>query len=117
MVKIVTKTSQVIGNNKVTTVKDKIYVPIKLRQRVMNWYHYNLCHPGTTGLSDTLSQTMFWPGMVTDCKQFTQTCDSCQRFKKSKRKYPKNVTQFPTGFSVFQKWSWIQVYFEKTRKS
>ncbi len=29
---------------------------------------------------------MFWPGMVTDCKQFTQTCDSCQRFKKFKRK-------------------------------
>ena len=76
-----------IENNELIMVQGKIYVPIKLRQRVVNWYHFHLCNPGATRLSNTISQTMFWPGMVNHVKQLTKHCDICQRYKKPILKY------------------------------
>ena len=38
----------------------KVYVPKSLRQRVMNWYHFYLCHPGAEQLSNTPKQVYYW---------------------------------------------------------
>ena len=51
--------------------KEKIFVPEKLRHRVIVWYHHFLCHPGESRLADTLQQTMFWPGLTSACKYYT----------------------------------------------
>lgn len=59
--------------------KDKIYVPKKLRQAVLDWYHYYLCHPGATWLSKTIGQNLMWPGMVSECKQHVKTFRQWQR--------------------------------------
>ena len=66
-----------------------IYIPYNIRGRIVNWYHYNLCHPGSSRLQLTLAQTMYWPGMVSDCVNYTKSCDKCQRFKKKRVKYGK----------------------------
>jgi len=76
------------GTNLIT-MYEKIYIPYNIRGRIVNWYHYNLCHPGSSRLQLTLAQTMYWPGMVSDCVNYTKSCDKCQRFKKKRVKYGK----------------------------
>ena len=39
----------------------KIVVPPALQERVINWYHYYLQHPGTTCLEHTIRQILWWP--------------------------------------------------------
>ena len=88
-----------IEDNKIITINDKIYIPIKLRKRIVDWYHYHLCHPGSSRLQSTLAQTMYWPGMVADVIRYTKVCDLCQRFNKIKNKNgklpPKNAEVVP----------------------
>ena len=47
----------------------------------------------------TMAATLYWDNMETDVSRFTKTCPTCQRFKKSKKKYgklpPKEVTMTP----------------------
>jgi len=75
------------GKHELLTYKTKIYVPKKLRGKVLAWYHYFLCHPGETRLAGTIGQTMYWSGLHKDAKYHTRTCDTCQRTKKSTVKY------------------------------
>jgi hypothetical protein len=80
---------------KIVVFNDKIYVPVALRQRTMNWYHFYLNHPGGERLYKTLAQVCYWKGMINKCNIFCQKCDICQKYKSRKRKYghlpPKNV--------------------------
>ena len=75
--------------------QDKIYVPVSLRQRTMNWYHYYLNHPGGERLYKTLHKVCYWKGMANQCNIFCRKCSDCQKHKPRKRKYgqlpPKNV--------------------------
>lgn len=64
------KTESIEGN-KILTMNGKIYIPNNIRKRIINWYHYHLCHPGANRLQLTLAQTMYWPGMVADCIKYT----------------------------------------------
>ena len=66
---------------------NKIYVPKTLRKKVMDWYHYYLCHPGSTRLYKTLGLNITWPGMSSDCKYHVRTCEICQKYKKTHPKY------------------------------
>ena len=65
----------------------KIYIPSVLREATVEWYHNNLCHPGSTVLHGTMAQTMAWPGMSMDIIKHTRTCTRCQIAKKAKLKY------------------------------
>ena len=90
---------QAIENVQVITYKDRIFVPKELRNRTLNWYHHYLCHPGRDRMYKTMAATLYWDNMETDVSKFTKTCPTCQRFKKSKKKYgklpPKEVTMTP----------------------
>ena len=90
---------QEIENVQVITYKDRIFVPKELRNQTLNWYHHYLCHPGRDRMYKTMAATLYWDNMETDVSRFTKTCSTCQRFKKSKKKYgklpPKEVTMTP----------------------
>ena len=43
------------------TYKEKIYVPVKLQKKVVEWYHNRLLHPGHTRTEETISQHFWWP--------------------------------------------------------
>ena len=39
-------TKSILHNKEIILFKERIYIPPKLRTRVLNWYHIYLCHPG-----------------------------------------------------------------------
>ncbi len=45
----------------VVTYKDKIYIPFRLQQRVVPWYHEYLVHPGQARTEATIRQAFIWP--------------------------------------------------------
>ena len=69
------------------TFEGKIYVPLALRKRTMEWYHYFMNHPGGERLYKTLNKVCYWKGMSTQCSNFCKKCSVCQKFKSRKRKY------------------------------
>lgn len=64
------------------TGKQRIIVPKSLRQRLMEWYHTTLVHPGIDRLHNTLRQHYVWPNMHRQLKDFIKNCDACQRGKR-----------------------------------
>ena len=77
--------------------KKRIYVPKSLRHEVLTWYHHFLCHPGATRLELTIAQSMTWPRLPTECRDFTHVCEVCQCAKKGTRKYghlPAKVAEY-----------------------
>ena len=43
--------------------ENKLYVPKILRQKVVEWYHFYLNHPGSDRLYKTISGICYWKGM------------------------------------------------------
>ena len=54
---------KVINDVEVQTYKDKIYIPASLREKVLNWYHHYLQHPGASRMERTLGSVVYWPNM------------------------------------------------------
>jgi len=69
------------------TYESKIYVPLSLRQRTLEWYHYYLNHPGGERLYKTLNKVCYWKGMSNQATTFCKRCEVCQKHKTRKRKY------------------------------
>ena len=67
--------------------KDKIVVPISLQQRMVEWYHEILCHPGMTRTEETIRQHFWWNTLRKDVQTTCETCDVCQRTKRTNIKY------------------------------
>ena len=66
---------------------DKIVIPKKLQQHVIDWYHTVLCHPGINQTEETISQHLFWPKMREQITRYVQSCPTCQRSKRKVKKY------------------------------
>ena len=69
------------------TYKDKIYVPVKMQKRVVEWYHNRLLHPGHTRTEETISQHLWWPKLRDQVRSHVKTCPVCQKNKRKKLKY------------------------------
>ena len=67
--------------------KEKICIPIALQDRVVAWYHEYLRHPGETRTEATIRQTMTWPGLTKQVKDYCSSCPQCQLGKKSRKSY------------------------------
>ena len=80
---------KVINDVEVQTYKDKIYIPISLQEKVLNWYHHYLQHPGASRMERTLGSVVYWPGMSKDIHRLCTTCKLCQLAKRTKGKYGK----------------------------
>ena len=45
-----------LNGEHVILYKDKLYIPKALQERVVNWYHWFLWHPGSTRLAKNIQQ-------------------------------------------------------------
>ena len=88
-----------IENTTVVTYKKKVYIPYRLQQRVVAWYHEYLVHPGQARMEAMIRQAFIWPRLTQTVKSFCQTCRQCQLYKKSRKKYgqlpPKEAESVP----------------------
>ena len=76
-----------VDSIELTTFNGNIYVPNRIRESILNWYHHFLCHPGSSRIAATIGNVMAWPGLQADAINFTRTCKTCQKQKKTKVKY------------------------------
>eukprot|EP00957_Ditylum_brightwellii_P029384 2221179-Ditylum_brightwellii.AAC.1 len=66
---------------KLTTFDDKIWVPDKLTEGIVDWYHENFEHPGREGMINTVGKNFKWKGMMAQIKKLILEYKDCQRFK------------------------------------
>ena len=64
------------------TYQGKICVPKSLQERMVNWYHEMLVHPGETRTHETIAQHFYWANMRKTVHKVVKTCDLCQRTKR-----------------------------------
>ena len=64
-----------------------IYVPLTLRSREINGYHFYLNHPGGSRLVNTIRKVFYWKGLLTQAAISVKTGNKCQHFKKRKTLY------------------------------
>jgi hypothetical protein len=65
--------------------KDKIVIPTSLTKRIIQWYHYLLCHPGINRTEETIGQHFYWPKMRDQIMNDVLTCAICQTQKKQSK--------------------------------
>ena len=83
-----------------------ILVPTAAQQRVLDWYHQSLVHPGYQRMYETMKSNFTWKGMQKDCENYCKRCRKCQLSKKTnKRKYG----LIPEKKGEITKWSRINV--------
>ena len=78
-----------INNVEVQTYNNRIYIPISVREKLLNWYHHYLQHPGANRMERTLGSVVYWPNMSKEIFQLCTTCKLCQLAKHTKTKYGK----------------------------
>ena len=69
--------------------KDKIVIPTTLQDRVVDWYHNVLGHPGINRTEETIGQHLWWPKMRQQITRSVTTCATCQLNKRRYKKYGK----------------------------
>ena len=67
--------------------KDKIVVPKKLQQHVIDWYHTVLFHPGINRTEESIAQHLFWKQSREQVTKYVQTCPVCQKNKRNVNEY------------------------------
>jgi len=67
----------------ILTWKRRIYVPTRMRNRVMKSEHDSKIagHFGRDRTMELLSRNFYWPKMEDDVRQYCNECDNCQRTK------------------------------------
>ena len=68
-------------------MKDKIYIPLLLQKRLVEWYHNRLLHPGHTRTEETIKQHFWWPKLRDHVRSYVKTCTICQKNKRKKHHY------------------------------
>ncbi len=68
---------------------NKIVIPKDLQQRLVDWYHEMLLHPGETRTEQTLRQHFAWKGLRKTVHDTCTRCPTCQKAKVTNQKYGK----------------------------
>ena len=66
---------------------NKIVVPKSSQNRVIDWYHHYLGHPGINRTEESIGQHLWWPKMRNQITNAVTSCAICQRNKKQRKKY------------------------------
>ena len=69
-------------NCQLITYQGKICVRKSLQERLAQWYHKLLLHPGETRTHETIAQHFYWPNMQKETHKVCKHCDLCQRTKR-----------------------------------
>ena len=72
---------------KLITCKDKIFIPSKFQSYVVHWYRKYLLHPGMDRTEAMILQHLYWPDIRDAVRNEVINCDTCQRKKRSNKKY------------------------------
>ena len=98
-------TKRPVNDADVILENGKVFIPQSLRERMLDWYHIYLVHPGTKRMKSTIKSTMTWPGLNKDVKRYCRTCHTCQVAKKKIKKYGK----LPAKMAETIPWHQVQV--------
>jgi hypothetical protein len=77
----------IISHTLIVYLCDKIVVPQSLQRQIVDWYHTMLAHPGKTRTIKTIEQHFHWQTLSCNIKQFVQTCQTCQHYKRQRKNY------------------------------
>ena len=81
---------QKYDNVEVVTFNDLVWVPPALQAGIIEWYHENLYHPGSTRQINSIQVTFGWKGLRQQVDEYVRTCEQCQKMKiTGKNKYGK----------------------------
>ena len=61
------------------TEEGKIVIPPSLQDRVVDWYHHFLLHPGASKMESTIRQKLWCKGMSQDIKDHVKECITCSK--------------------------------------
>ena len=61
--------------------RKRIFVPRALQQRLLDWYHTILMHPGQARMRESIMRYFTWPGCSKDIKEYVEKCEICQKMK------------------------------------
>ena len=56
---------------------NKIIVLATLQEKVMEWYHTILVHPGKKQMEESIQSIYTWRGLQADVNNYVKTCDIC----------------------------------------
>ena len=59
----------------------------RMQNKVLQWYHHYLMHPGETRMIETLTAAIYWKNTRLHISKHVNTWDRCQRGKKHKLRY------------------------------
>ena len=68
---------------------NKIWLPVALQKKTVDWYHEMLCHPGETRTEHTICQHFDWKALRTTVHDVCKKCPTCQRAETTNQKYGK----------------------------
>lgn len=83
----------------------RIYVPQQLQERILEWYHHYLVHPGQAHMEATIYQNSTWPSLTSQVRQFCKTWHCCQMSNKQHKKYG----HLPPKVAEMQQWTRVNV--------
>ena len=63
---------------------EQVIVPESMRSSVKD--HLHLSHLGNESMLRRARECIYWPGMSTDIKHITESCEACQTFSRSQQK-------------------------------
>ena len=95
--------------------RNKIFMTETLMNRIVDWYHELLVHPGTSHLEVTLQQHYLWALLHEIVQSCCKYCYTCQLLKKQNKKCEKmpakkvqekiwNQVKVGTSYYLEQKW-------------
>lgn len=67
----------------ISTPTPRPFITKGFRKQVFQNLH-SLSHPGTSATVKLVADRFVWPGMRKDCREWSRTCESCQRAKVSR---------------------------------
>ena len=85
---------------------ERVVVPSSLRAEMKRDIHES--HLGINGCTSRARESLFWPGMSSEIKQYISTCETCRKFERSNQKetlMPHNSPDRPwekVGIDLFQ---------------
>ena len=75
-----------VNNTQVLVNKNaKMIIPDALKDKIIDWYHHYLQHPGQDRLEATINATMTWKGLKVSVRRYTKKCPKCQKNKHTEK--------------------------------
>ena len=69
--------------------EDKVVIPSNLQSYLLHWYHTYILHPGMDRTKAIICQYFYWTNIINTFQREVSNCDTCQRTKRSNKKYSK----------------------------